>query len=393
VCFSAAKNEEEQHVGHVFELEESDFAGYIEDGEVYRATVRNVRVREGKFVDDRTGEKPNRVEFVFKLISDDEHDGQDVWGDTSTKFNTHPNCVAEDTEIVPIGHLIAATRGPYQGRAVRVDTRKGESLHITPNHPVLTARGWVPAGGLTAGDRVLRHGCGDAQSVRADLDHHPARAGEIYESLVQVEPPLLIATAPSDFHGDGAWIEGPIEATGQGSGRYRVDVVFDPALVPDLVDRRPGGTPPRRVHVNAANGRPRYGGHVDVPGFVATDLLVDLYGAGSKHVELDVIERVTEQAFAGPVYNFHTTGSAYFAAGLAVHNCRLKTWAEAILGQRLPPHYRLDTDMLLDKECRVMVGKRDYEKDGQVKSANFVSEVHPSRANVEALAVADAEPF
>lgn len=380
-------------MGHVFELEESDFAGYIEDGEVYRATVRNVRIKEGRFVDERTNEKPNRVEFVFKLISDDEHDGQDLWGDTSTKFNTHPNCVAEDTEIVPIGHLIAATRGCYQGRAVRLDTRKGdESLYITPRHPVLTARGWVPAGELVAGDRILRHGCADPQSVRADLDHHPACAEEIYEGLAQIESSMLIATAPGDFHGDGAWIEGPIEATGGGAGRYRVDVTVDRALVPDIDDTF-DGAPVRRVHVSAAAGRPRYGGFVDVPGFVATDLLIDLYGAGSNRVELDVIERVTEQVFAGQVYNFHTTGNAYFAAGIAVHNCRLKTWAEAILGQRLPPHYRLDIDTLLDKECRVMVGKRDYEKDGQPKSANFISEVHPSRANVEALAAADLDPF
>lgn len=381
-------------MGHVFELEESDFAGYIEDGEVYRATVRNVRVREGKFVDDRTGEKPNRVEFVFKLTSDDEHDGQDIWGDTSTKFNTHPNCVAEDTEIIPIGHLIAATRGCYQGRAVRLDTRKGQTLHITPNHPVLTARGWVPAGQLVAGDRVLGHGCGDPQSARADLDHHPARAEEIFEGLAQIESPLLIATAPTDFHGDGSFIEGPIEATGGGAGRYRVDVTVENALVPDRTfdDALSEGST-RRVHISAAPGRPRYGGLVDVAGFVATDLLVDLYGAGSKRVELDVIEGVTEETYAGQVYNFHTTGSAYFAGGLAVHNCRLKTWAEAILGQRLPPHYRLDTDMLLDRECRVMIGKRDYEKDGQLKSANFVSEVHPSRENVQALAAADADPF
>ena len=57
-------------MGIILELEESDFAGYIEDGEVYNATVRAIRQRETKLVDERTNEKVQRIEFTFKLIAD-----------------------------------------------------------------------------------------------------------------------------------------------------------------------------------------------------------------------------------------------------------------------------------------------------------------------------------
>jgi hypothetical protein len=78
-------------MGMIFELEESEFAGYIDDGARYAATVAGIKKREKPFKDDN-GQAIIRVEFHFKLIADDGHDGQDIWGDTSTRFNSHPEC-------------------------------------------------------------------------------------------------------------------------------------------------------------------------------------------------------------------------------------------------------------------------------------------------------------
>lgn len=78
-------------MGLILELEESDFAGFIADGTIYTAKVVNVGLRERKARNE--GEDPTkRIEFKFKLISDDSHDGQDIWGSTSTKFVDHPKC-------------------------------------------------------------------------------------------------------------------------------------------------------------------------------------------------------------------------------------------------------------------------------------------------------------
>lgn len=78
-------------MGIVFELEESDFAGFIDDGEIYLAQVVNIRLVDKPYTDD-DGNKVKRVEFKFRLIADDAHDGADMWGDTSTKFVKNPGC-------------------------------------------------------------------------------------------------------------------------------------------------------------------------------------------------------------------------------------------------------------------------------------------------------------
>lgn len=76
-------------------------------------------------------------------------------------------------------------------------------------------------------------------------------------------------------------------------------------------------------------------------------------------------------------------------------NCKLYVWAEALLGQQLPPGYRLDMDTLVDRTCRIIVGKREYtdKKTGEQKFVNFVKEVHPSREAMAAMAGGQDEPF
>lgn len=80
---------------------------------------------------------------------------------------------------------------------------------------------------------------------------------------------------------------------------------------------------------------------------------------------------------------------------IAHPDCRLYAWASALLGQTLPAGYRLDLDTVLDRKCRIIVGKREYEKDGEVKFHNYVKEVHPSRESMATMAkpIVEDEPF
>lgn len=93
-------------MGLIFELEESEFAGYIEDGARYAATVASIKKKEKPFKDDN-GQPVVRVEFHFKLIADDGHDGQDIWGDTSTRFNSHPECRLKQWSEAILGMRLA----------------------------------------------------------------------------------------------------------------------------------------------------------------------------------------------------------------------------------------------------------------------------------------------
>jgi hypothetical protein len=43
----------------------------------------------------------------------------------------------------------------YTGDLVDIELESGETLSITPNHKLLTQRGWIPAGDLTTEDTLL----------------------------------------------------------------------------------------------------------------------------------------------------------------------------------------------------------------------------------------------
>jgi hypothetical protein len=73
---------------------------------------------------------------------------------------------------------------------------------------------------------------------------------------------------------------------------------------------------------------------------------------------------------------------------------RLRNWAEALLGQRLPPLAKFNTDDLQDRSCRIIVGKEVKNRGQGEKTRNFVREVHPTRENAVRLAQSDSEePF
>lgn len=76
----------------VFELEESDYAGPMEEDSIFNAEVVSVRAVVAPFKDKETGEDVHQVEFKFVIEDEGAWDGQNIFGYTSTKFNTHPDC-------------------------------------------------------------------------------------------------------------------------------------------------------------------------------------------------------------------------------------------------------------------------------------------------------------
>lgn len=68
-------------------------------------------------------------------------------------------------------------------------------------------------------------------------------------------------------------------------------------------------------------------------------------------------------------------------------DCKLKNWAQAIEGYEFPEKYNLDTDILLNKPCRIVMGQRAYKKDGEDKIFCFVRDVMPARQTAGAVGV------
>jgi hypothetical protein len=113
-------------------------------------------------------------------------------------------CLSGDTRV-SAAMVRAVYRRWYDGPVAVLRTASGREFTATPNHPMLTARGWVPAGSLCDADYLV---C-DARQQDAPARGHqhvndrPATLAEIFDSLRAVGVSKWQTSRP-DFHGDGA---------------------------------------------------------------------------------------------------------------------------------------------------------------------------------------------
>jgi hypothetical protein len=88
---------------------------------------------------------------------------------------------------------------------VNITTKSGRSIKITPNHPVLTSRGWVAAGDIDLLDKVITVEDVSAFAGENYENCANARFGELFSALNVFVNPSFVTVRPSsteDFHGD-----------------------------------------------------------------------------------------------------------------------------------------------------------------------------------------------
>lgn len=135
----------------------------------------------------------------------------------------HNNCVIGST-IVDGPPSEVAMRRWYEGEVVVIRVADGQELTITPNHPVLTTRGWVPAGELNEVDQVLTGT--RAEWAHLDIPHEddgPTRIQDVWGSS-RMRALGAMPVSPEDFHGDGS------------GSKSEVDVVLPNGEFPHVVD-------------------------------------------------------------------------------------------------------------------------------------------------------------
>lgn len=137
-------------------------------------------------------------------------DGEEVawehssWNDNGRITSAHVNCVLGDTKVLADG-VRALSQTQYSGDIIELKTALGHKLSVTPNHVLLTDRGWVIAKNLKKGDKVVAYSSRVEDAVVHDTVHHdiPTIADEFMavgksSSVLTIKVP---ATA-KDFKGD-----------------------------------------------------------------------------------------------------------------------------------------------------------------------------------------------
>lgn len=291
----------------------------------------------------------------------------------------HINCLPGDSLVTPGGAITGASKRWVDAELIDIRTASGRELSATPNHPILTDRGWVAAQFVNEADRVIciaraeaaLGGVGYDENVKASI-HDLAEAAFVSSAMIAMPVPV---TAP-DFHGDGVDSEvatvatngrllsegltggaqpssepmlasadkclgaaasdlpldfgvGPDAATRCGVGRLEHAVAGDSIgaaptlnhLSADglaLIDAAPANT----GGVLAASEHASRAQHAVNGTWADAEIFRDLTRAGSGEVEFDQVVSVGRRPFSGHVYNLETATGWYSAGGIVTHNCR-----------------------------------------------------------------------
>ncbi|MBA2344715.1 MAG: hypothetical protein H0V83_06510 [Rubrobacter sp.] len=112
-------------------------------------------------------------------------------------------CLTGDTEVLA-KNVERSYKRFYSGEVVTVKTAGGYKLTGTPNHPVLTDKGWLPLKALRKGGYVISSpGFGKAAGLKPDNDDRPTRLEQVHRSLALSGDVERVMGTSLDFHGDG----------------------------------------------------------------------------------------------------------------------------------------------------------------------------------------------
>ncbi|HAF0508257.1 TPA: hypothetical protein G9W65_004430 [Salmonella enterica subsp. enterica serovar Typhimurium] len=280
----------------------------------------------------------------------------------------HPNCLLGDTVVSTGSRVSNVFKRSYKGVIVYITTKSGRSLSITPNHQVMTSTGWVEAGKLNLGSKLV---CGN--DVAVALHHQEnnvvAEFADLFSAAkVSVDSSAVTTspTTPEDFHGDGS--DGEVEIVlvdrlswNKVKASLGEQIINDnlpmttgvnvtlPCLSAPQQFGMVGLSSPYSLMGGSTKRAPVFGSAVShtsehslasVPdvntarlqnphNWVAgsADELANFDWANTTGVELDdVVDLVFGEAdFCGHVYNLENEQNWYLANGIIAHNCRSTT--------------------------------------------------------------------
>ncbi|HKE97419.1 MAG TPA: hypothetical protein VKG45_00595 [Actinomycetes bacterium] len=281
------------------------------------------------------------------------------------EFHDDVWCFPGGTRVASDSHVTAGFKRRYEGDLAQIRTAGGHELAGTPNHPVLTARGWVPLGQLKVGDRVVRRARREDAlegPPQPDEEHVELPIEQVFELLAVRGTQERRPGAAPQFHGDGQKTEVHVVRTDRlllddlqpalaQPGRH-LGLAAAAALGAVLAHRGPqqpllgrddaapgggvggrheAGAPVRSEPLVAYLGR--LGARAHHPAFPepAPDRVVaaaegpgDLGGRLAQfQVTTDEVVLVERRQFSGHVHNLETESHYYTANGIVVHNCCL----------------------------------------------------------------------
>lgn len=118
--------------------------------------------------------------------------------------SSHVSCVPADTKVLPKGKVKSASKRWFDGNVFVINTASGNELTCTPNHPVLTDRGFINADSVNVGDKVFNNVIGDEPTPLVDGNDidEPTVIEKIAEPFLNDSKmfPIPMPTTTKDFN-------------------------------------------------------------------------------------------------------------------------------------------------------------------------------------------------
>lgn len=159
------------------------------DKNAFDQAVAAGRIRPEDIEEEWVSARDTRVRDSHVILNGQKHRFGELWqglygvlkfpGDPDSPAAERVNCLTGDAVISTAGLKRVIVRH-YSGEIIKIIVAGGVDLTVTPNHPILTQRGWVSACDLVEGDDLLQCQIGGRTlSCQPDIDHGFASAEEV----------------------------------------------------------------------------------------------------------------------------------------------------------------------------------------------------------------------
>lgn len=151
-----------------------------------RAQGMGIKVRKQWLatLDERTRSSHRELDGESVDVDDTFSNGLRYPGDPAGPGSEVYNCFLGDVNVDSDSEIVRSYKSLYVGETITVDTAAGVHFTCTPNHPILTDRGWVPARLLNDGDNLLvTFRTGGSSGSDPDVQHGFASFEAVHELL------------------------------------------------------------------------------------------------------------------------------------------------------------------------------------------------------------------
>lgn len=118
----------------------------------------------------------------------------------------HINCLSGDTDILSRSRIANIYKRHYEGAIIKIRTKSGRTLTITPNHPILTRAGWKAAGNINRFDELAT--ISNPSFIENNEEYCvKSKFSDLFAAAYVTADASSVAERPSSpeyFHGDGS---------------------------------------------------------------------------------------------------------------------------------------------------------------------------------------------